>query len=100
MAGDKKKRFKKKKVAVTQMEMGQLTEEEKKKYMKDGKCFRCAKQRHVSRDCPLKATGKAKEKKEIWKMPRDAFIRIQAMFKEYSREEQSELLDIMEKKGF
>ncbi|ESK82485.1 hypothetical protein Moror_8529 [Moniliophthora roreri MCA 2997] len=99
MAVDKKKKFEKKETTVNRMETGRLSEEEHQEYMKDGRCFHCAKQGHLSRDCPMKNSDKNMEK-AIKKMPRDGYVKIQAMFKEYSHEEQKELLDIMEKEGF
>uniref|UniRef100_A0A0W0GCW9 Retrotransposon gag domain-containing protein n=1 Tax=Moniliophthora roreri TaxID=221103 RepID=A0A0W0GCW9_MONRR len=52
-----------------------------------------------NRDCPMKNTEKTPEK-AVKKTPRDAYVKIQAMFKEYSHEEQKELLNIMEDEGF
>uniref|UniRef100_A0A0W0G1W0 CCHC-type domain-containing protein n=1 Tax=Moniliophthora roreri TaxID=221103 RepID=A0A0W0G1W0_MONRR len=99
MAADKKKRFEKKEATVNRLETGRLSEEDHQEYMKDGRCFRCAKQGHLSRDCPMKNSDKNVEK-AVKKTPRDAYVKIQAMFKEYSHDEQKELLDIMEKEGF
>ncbi|KAI3600024.1 hypothetical protein WG66_011142 [Moniliophthora roreri] len=99
MANEKKKKFEKKETTVNCMETGRLSEEDRREYMKDGRCFRCAKQGHLSRDCPMKNTEKAPEK-AAKKTPREAYVKIQAMFKEYSHEEQKELLNIMEDEGF
>uniref|UniRef100_A0A0W0F3G5 Putative pro-pol protein n=1 Tax=Moniliophthora roreri TaxID=221103 RepID=A0A0W0F3G5_MONRR len=99
MAVDKKKKFEKKETAVNWLDTGWLSEEDRWEYMKDGRCFRCAKQGHLSRDCPMKNSDKAEEQKEK-RTPRDAYVKIQALFREYSQEEQTELLDIMEKEGF
>ncbi|ESK89215.1 pro-pol protein [Moniliophthora roreri MCA 2997] len=98
MAVDKKKKFEKKETAVNWLDTGWLSEEDRWEYMKDGRCFRCAKQGHLSRDCPMKNSDKAEEQKEK-RTPRDAYVKIQALFREYSQEEQTELLDIMEKEG-
>ncbi|ESK87187.1 hypothetical protein Moror_5858 [Moniliophthora roreri MCA 2997] len=95
MANEKKKKFEKKEMTVNCMETGWLSEEDHREYMKDGRCFRCAKQGHLSRDCPMKNTEKVPEK-AVKKTPREAYVKIQAMFKEYSHEEQKELLNIME----
>ncbi|ESK83580.1 hypothetical protein Moror_12070 [Moniliophthora roreri MCA 2997] len=48
MAADKKRRFEKKETTVNRLETGKLSEEDRKEYMKDGRCFRCTKQGHLS----------------------------------------------------
>ncbi|ESK83146.1 hypothetical protein Moror_15005 [Moniliophthora roreri MCA 2997] len=100
MVADKKK-FEKKETTVNWLETGRLSEDDCQEYMKDGRCFRCAKQGHLSQDCPMKNPEKKTERtEEKKKTPRDAYVKIQAMFKKYSHEEQKELLDIMEHEGF
>uniref|UniRef100_A0A0W0FB59 CCHC-type domain-containing protein n=1 Tax=Moniliophthora roreri TaxID=221103 RepID=A0A0W0FB59_MONRR len=81
-AVQKPKRFqitedKKKKVSINWTST-QLSEEERKKYMADRWCFRCAKQGHMSQDCPTKAGGERKdEKKKL--SAREAYVKIQAI---------------------
>uniref|UniRef100_A0A0W0GFP2 CCHC-type domain-containing protein n=1 Tax=Moniliophthora roreri TaxID=221103 RepID=A0A0W0GFP2_MONRR len=94
MARDKKKKYEKKEVAINRMDT-RLTDDERKEYMKDGQCFQCAKQGHLSRDCPQKNMGRNEEHREQKKMPRDAYVKIQAIIKEYDTKEQGELLDII-----
>ncbi|ESK82722.1 hypothetical protein Moror_5689 [Moniliophthora roreri MCA 2997] len=98
-AVQKPKRFritddKKKKVSINHM-TNQLSEEERKKYMANGRCFRCAKQGHMSRDCPTKTGGDRKEEKKKLSA-REAYVKIQAIVREQEAQEQTELLDIME----
>ncbi|ESK83655.1 hypothetical protein Moror_2174 [Moniliophthora roreri MCA 2997] len=98
----KPKRFrvvddKKKKVLINRMGT-QLNEEEQKKYMADGQCFRCTKQGHMARDCPTKQGEKKEEKKKL--SAREAYVKIQAIVWEQGTEQQMELLDIMEVEGF
>ncbi|ESK83671.1 hypothetical protein Moror_2156 [Moniliophthora roreri MCA 2997] len=100
MAANKKKKFEKKETTVNRLDTEWLLEEDCWEYMKDGRCFCCAKQGHLSRDCPMKNSDKAEKREEKKKTPRDTYVKIQAMFKEYSQQEQAELLDIMEKEGF
>ncbi|KAI3600007.1 hypothetical protein WG66_011148 [Moniliophthora roreri] len=76
----------------------QLNEEEWKKYMANGRCFQCAKQGHMARDCPTKQKERKEEKKKrsAW----EAYVKIQAIVWEQETEQQMELLDIMEAEGF
>ncbi|ESK86781.1 hypothetical protein Moror_15159 [Moniliophthora roreri MCA 2997] len=76
----------------------QLNDEEQKKYMADGRCFRCAKQGHMARDCPTKQGEKREEKKKL--STRKAYVKIQAIVREQEAEQQTELMDIMEAEGF
>ncbi|KAI3596583.1 hypothetical protein WG66_003421 [Moniliophthora roreri] len=80
-----------------------LSESDRKDYMAAGKCFRCAKTGHVSRDCPLK--GQAQQtpppKYEPKKLsPREAFTKIRALIAEQGEGEQEEIFDLMGKEGF
>ncbi|KAI3621047.1 hypothetical protein WG66_012320 [Moniliophthora roreri] len=80
-----------------------LSESDRKDYMVAGKCFRCAKTGHVSRDCPLK--GQAQQtpppKYEPKKLsPREAFTKIRALIAEQGEGEQEEIFDLMGKEGF
>ncbi|ESK84300.1 hypothetical protein Moror_3751 [Moniliophthora roreri MCA 2997] len=105
-AVQKPKRFrisedKKKKVTINQINEQQLSNEERKKYMADRRCFRCAKQGHVARDCPTKQGGQGERKEEKKKLSaREAYVKIQAIVREQEAEQQTELLDIMEAEGF
>uniref|UniRef100_A0A0W0F0U8 CCHC-type domain-containing protein n=1 Tax=Moniliophthora roreri TaxID=221103 RepID=A0A0W0F0U8_MONRR len=80
-----------------------LSESDRKDYMVAGKCFRCAKTGHVSRDCPTK--GQAQQapppKYEPKKLsPREAFTKIRALIAEQGEGEQEEIFDLMGKEGF
>jgi hypothetical protein len=41
---------------------GKLTDEERTKLMKEGRCFRCRKLGHMSRACPDKGKGKTPDR--------------------------------------
>uniref|UniRef100_A0A0W0EUI0 Reverse transcriptase n=1 Tax=Moniliophthora roreri TaxID=221103 RepID=A0A0W0EUI0_MONRR len=68
---------KKKKISINWI-LNQLSEEERKKYMTNGRCFRCAKQGHMSRDCPTKQGGETKEEKKKLSA-REAYVKIRAI---------------------
>ncbi|KAI3613091.1 hypothetical protein WG66_001609 [Moniliophthora roreri] len=92
---------KKKKVTINWIN-NQLSDDDWKKYMADRRCFRCAKQEHMSRDCPTKQGERKEDKKEEKKKlsAREAYVKIQAIVREQEAEQQTELLDIMEAEGF
>uniref|UniRef100_A0A0W0FPW8 CCHC-type domain-containing protein n=1 Tax=Moniliophthora roreri TaxID=221103 RepID=A0A0W0FPW8_MONRR len=106
MANRKKREPIKPKIARKEKEVtvGQLlSESDRKDYMVSGKCFRCAKTGHISRDCPLK--GQAQQapppKYEPKKLsPREAFTKIRALIAEQGEGEQEEIFDLMGKEGF
>ncbi|KAI3602379.1 hypothetical protein WG66_011297 [Moniliophthora roreri] len=80
-----------------------LSESDRKDYMVAGKCFRCAKTGHISRDCPLK--GQAQQipppKYEPKKLsPREAFTKIRTLIAKQEEGEQEEIFDLMGKEGF
>ncbi|KAI3603075.1 reverse transcriptase-rnase h-integrase [Moniliophthora roreri] len=90
---------KEKEVTVGRM----LSESDRKDYMVAGKCFRCAKTGHISRDCPTQ--GQAQQtpppKYEPKKLsPREAFTKIRALIAEQGEGEQEEIFDLMGKEGF
>ncbi|ESK81434.1 hypothetical protein Moror_9653 [Moniliophthora roreri MCA 2997] len=102
-AVQKPKRFriadeKKKKVTINRINEQQLGSEERKKYIADGRCFRCAKQGHLARDCLTKQGEKKEEKKKL--SSREAYVKIQVIVREQEMEQQTELMDIMEVEGF
>uniref|UniRef100_A0A0W0FRE2 CCHC-type domain-containing protein n=1 Tax=Moniliophthora roreri TaxID=221103 RepID=A0A0W0FRE2_MONRR len=75
-----------------------LNEEERRKYMSEGRCFHCAKPGHMAKDCLMKQREKKEEKKKL--SPREAYVKIQAIVWEQETQQQTELLDIMEAEGF
>ncbi|KAI3601672.1 hypothetical protein WG66_009006 [Moniliophthora roreri] len=82
-----------------------LSDSDKKDYMIQGKCFRCAQISHISQDCPLKGQIQTErtlppkpEPKKI--TPRDVFTKVQKMILEQGAAEQEEIFDLMGKKGF
>ena len=46
------------------MDIDTMTIEEQTKLMKEGRCFRCKKTGHISRDCPTKTGQKKEEQKK------------------------------------
>jgi len=52
-----------------------LTEEERKKYFKEGRCFRCGKQGHIGHNCPDKKKSPEQNKKKEKSKVREAKIK-------------------------
>ncbi|ESK80752.1 hypothetical protein Moror_2952 [Moniliophthora roreri MCA 2997] len=80
-----------------------LSKSDRKDYMVAGKCFRCAKTGHLSRDCPTKGqTQQAPPPKYKPKKlsPQEAFTKIRALIAEQGEGEQEEIFDLMGKEGF
>uniref|UniRef100_A0A0W0FNL0 CCHC-type domain-containing protein n=1 Tax=Moniliophthora roreri TaxID=221103 RepID=A0A0W0FNL0_MONRR len=106
MANRKKRELIKPKIARKEKEVtvGRLlSESDRKDYMVAGKCFRCAKTGHISRDCPLKGQAQQTpppkyEPKKL--LPQEAFTKIHALIAEQGEGEQEEIFDLMGKEGF
>ena len=47
---------------------GLLTDEERRKMLREGRCFRCQRTRHLSKDCPGRKTPKGKEKARVMEL--------------------------------
>ena len=85
------------------MDVDALTIEERTKLMKEGKCFRCKKAGHLSKDCPDKPGSKpAEEKKEEPKKltGKQLHAHIRSLVKALDDEEQDKFMDKALKFGF
>ena len=68
--------------------------------MKEGKCFRCRKAGHLSRDCPEKQGGQKKEEPKKKMDGKQLHAHVRAIFKEMTPEDCNQFLEEAEKTGF
>ena len=94
--GMKKFVFPKKERDPNAMDVDRLTVEERTKLMKEGRCFRCKLQGHLSRDCPRE---KKEEPKKEWD-GKSAAAHIQALIAGLSQEEKDKLEQEAETEGW
>jgi hypothetical protein len=85
------------------MDINKLTVEEREKLMKEGKCFQCRKQGHLSRDCPGTGNGNG-EKKTTMTPPKkwnskDAGVHIRALIAAMDEDEKKKLMESAEEEG-
>ena len=76
------------------MDIDRLTTEERTQLMKEGKCFKCRKQGHLSRDCPLRGT----ETPKPW-TGKTAAMHIQLIISGMTQEEKDNLEKEAEAQG-
>ncbi|KAI3605899.1 hypothetical protein WG66_012477 [Moniliophthora roreri] len=75
-----------------------LSESDRKDYMAQGKCFKCAQMGHISRDCPMKGQNSRTENKKL--SAREMFVKTRAMVLKQREAEQNEILDLMGTESF
>ena len=80
------------------MDIDRMSQEERKRHVKGGLCFRCHKKGHLSRDCPDK--GKQRRGGENRGNHGDIKACIGALFDELSTEDKVELFENIAKKDF
>ena len=80
------------------MDIDRMSQEERKRHVEGGLCFRCHKKGHLSRDCPNK--GRQQRGSDGRGNRGDAKARIGALFDELSTEEKAEIFEAIAKKDF
>ena len=77
------------------MDIDRMSQEERKRHVEGGLCFRCHKKGHLSRECPER--GRQRQGGGGRGNPK---ARIGALFNELSSEEKAEFFDTIAKKDF
>ena len=80
------------------MDIDRMSQEERKRHVEGGLCFRCHKKGHLSRDCPSK--GKPQQGGNNRGNCGDVKARIGALFDELSTEDKAELFETIAKRDF
>ena len=94
--GQRKFVFPKREKDPNAMDVDRLTVDERAKLMKEGRCFKCRKQGHLSRDCP--GERPAEEPKKKWD-GKSAAAHIRALIAGLSQEEKDKLEQEAETEG-
>lgn len=87
-----------------------LTSEEQTKLIKEGRCFRCREQGHMSNECPLNSQGPSNRRQikvatsnsttTTPQEPESAISRIHALYSQFTPEEKEEVVNIDKAEGF
>ncbi|ESK82826.1 hypothetical protein Moror_12258 [Moniliophthora roreri MCA 2997] len=88
-----------KKTPKTETKVNCLSKVESAKYRKKGLCYGCSKPGHIRKDC-TKKLNKEQKKEKTKISPEDAYHKIHAIYRDFSEEEQTQILDFMEGEGF
>uniref|UniRef100_A0A0W0FBL2 CCHC-type domain-containing protein n=1 Tax=Moniliophthora roreri TaxID=221103 RepID=A0A0W0FBL2_MONRR len=88
-----------KKTIKTESKVNCISDAKAADYQQKGLCYQCGKHGHISQECLDKL--KNDEKKESkQKTPKDVYHQICAIYREYSDQDQAQILDMMEEEGF
>jgi hypothetical protein len=80
------------------MQVDAMTVDKRTKLMKEGRCFTCEDQGHISKDCPKKKKKEEEPKKKT--NPKDLYAHVRACFKEMTEEEKEQFYKSAEESGF
>ena len=80
------------------MDIDRMSQEERKRHVEGGLCFRCHKKGHLSRECPER--GKQRQGGGGRGNQGNLKACIRALFDELSSEEKAEFFDTIAKKNF
>ena len=83
------------------MDVDRMTVDKRTRLMKEGKCFRCKRPGHLSRDCPSgedRRDERKEEPKKNWKGKELAY-HIKGLMANLDKDEKEKLLDTVEEIG-
>uniref|UniRef100_A0A0W0FMM6 CCHC-type domain-containing protein n=1 Tax=Moniliophthora roreri TaxID=221103 RepID=A0A0W0FMM6_MONRR len=89
-----------KKTAKPETKVNRISDTEAQEYHRKGLCYKCSKPGHIAKNCQEKPNNE--QRKEVTKKPspQDAYHKIRAIYQDFSEEEQTQILDLMEGEGF
>ncbi|ESK82066.1 hypothetical protein Moror_13408 [Moniliophthora roreri MCA 2997] len=89
-----------KKPSKPETRVNRISDEDAQEYHQKGLCYKCSKPGHIVKNCQEKPKNEQKKENPKKSTPEDAYYKIRAIYRDFSEEEQTQILDLMEGGGF
>ncbi|ESK84303.1 hypothetical protein Moror_11072 [Moniliophthora roreri MCA 2997] len=89
-----------KKSSKPETKVNRISNEEAQEYCRKGLCYKCSKPGHIVKNCQEKPKNEQKKENPKKSTPEDVYHKIRAIYRDFSEEDQTQILDLMEGGGF
>ncbi|ESK85263.1 hypothetical protein Moror_11356, partial [Moniliophthora roreri MCA 2997] len=89
-----------KKTAKPETKVNWISDTEAQEYRRKGLCYKCSKPGHIAWNYQEKPNNEQRKEGAKKPSPQDAYHKIRAIYRDFSEEEQTQILDLMEGEGF